>query len=119
MNWHGGLKEGLKGKICFLAGRRCFQHGKKIRSISHLLSQLLNSSQNVYSFKSCAKLFFSFVHSHAADPLVTFTCNMNLASAVTVALGGVHSRAGVYSVCFHCLDTGDRRETSFTDFVSY
>lgn len=27
MNWHGGLKEGLKGKICFLAGRRCFQHG--------------------------------------------------------------------------------------------
>lgn len=41
------------------------------------------------------------------------------ASAVTIALGGVHSWVGVYSMCFDCWNTGQSENLFLGDSVSY
>lgn len=47
----------------------------------------------VFGLSSQITPLFHPSNSHAVDLLVTFTCSLDPASAVTIALGGVHSWA--------------------------
>lgn len=50
---------------------------------------------------------------------ISFPCMVDSASEVTITLGGVHSWAGVYSMCFDCWNHGQSKEASSGDCVTY
>lgn len=84
-------------------------------AVSNMICSLLSNLSKYFKIFSSFKAYYIAylcIHSHADDYLMAFPCMMELASAVTIALGGVHSWAGVYSMCCDCWTSRQSKKPS-------